>query len=517
MPEPTIHRTRTPTAEPRKRDVAHAPAIGRLRRIPKALSFAAGLESIVKSSEHLTERVQELAREVRVTLAIPTLCGEPIQAQRGRLSADNYERFRPEPATLQSAVKRAAELGLTIVRQGRFGVTVAGPLEMVEEVCRTKLAVASLSHGGQQQSVRSFTTSLVEPRAHDLFLAPLTSLTLPAEVSDHIDNFVFTPPPLYFTPKSDPPAHTWYGLDEAAVRSILSVPADADGAGVRIAIVDSGFYNHPFFAKRAYALRPTTTNSSPAPESDDEGHGTAMAANIFATAPKAEVLGIKQSNPPQDAIEEAAELGVDIISCSWGYDREAVFPILQATIIDIIAEGRVLLFASGNGHNAWPASQPEVLAVGGVYSDPSGNLEASNFASGFLSSVFPGRSVPDVCCLCGQLPKAIYFMLPTQPGCQLDRANSGAGQDGTSSRDGWVGCSGTSAATPQAAGVVALLIQRARSKGVPMTPGLVRDALQKSARAVGKGVSANGAAASGQPNTATGWGLIDASAALALV
>jgi subtilisin family serine protease len=350
-----------------------------------------------------------------------------------------------------------------------------------------------------------------------LFLAPTESLTLPAPVSDYIDNFVFIPPPLYFAPSAIPPTYKWFGLADKELRTILNVPSEFDGAGIRIAMIDSGFFSHPFYQAGGYLLRPTPTLSSPNPGSDSYGHGTAIAFNAFMVAPKVEVLGIKQSNPPQDSLEEAAELSVDIISCSWGYDNEQVIPILQATILDLVRQGSILLFAAGNGHSAWPASQPEVISIGGVYSNSEGNLSASNFASGFRSNIFADRQVPDLCGLCGQLPKGVYFMLPTKPGSRMDRDHAGMALDGTKGNDGWVGASGTSSATPQVAGVIALLIQKARVNGTVLSPAIVKDILTKTCNPITNGTGGNGAPAVGQPNVATGWGLVDAAAALALI
>ena len=39
--------------------------------------------------------------------------------------------------------------------------------------------------------------------------------------------------------------------------------------------------------------------------------------------------------------------------------------------------------------------------------------------------IFPGRVVPDFCGAVGLRPKAIYIMLPVQPGDNIDMGNSG--------------------------------------------------------------------------------------------
>jgi subtilisin family serine protease len=149
-----------------------------------------------------------------------------------------------------------------------------------------------------------------------------------------------------------------------------------------------------------------------------------------------------------------------------------------------------------------------------------GALQASNYASGYMSSMFPGRRIPDVSGLCGQTPKAIYILMPTQPANTMDQQNGGTpfpDADETRGNDGWVGASGTSSATPQIAGIVALMIQKARRKGLTLSAADVRSKLEASCVAITAGRNAMGFPAVGQPNTAVGFGLVNATAALANV
>lgn len=490
------------------------------QQIPQSLSFAEGLEATVRGSEELTTTVSNLASEVRFTVAVASRSGAPIQHQRGTLTRENYREFAPRQDAQDQAIARLTELGLKVVRRGRFGITVSGPADLVRSVCGTDLVVQSLPRADGLRATRNFAVRQAPPRPADLFLVPPDSLTLAARVGASVDHFVFTPPPIYFEPSAVPPAVRYHHVTAADIRRILKVPAGFDGRGVRIGVVDTGFYDHPYYRDNDLDYRAVSTPASPRADVDDHGHGTAITYNVFATAPGAEVLGFKQSTPVQDALEDAADAGVQIISCSWGYNSEQVFPILQATILDLIADGIIMLFAAGNGHYAWPGSEPGVLSIGGVYADAAGALQASDYASGFMSSLFPGRRVPDFCGLCGEQPRAIYIVMPTQPSNQMDRGLSGLAhpqQDETAPADGWVGASGTSSATPQIAGIVALLLEKAARKGRKLDAADVRTILQGSATAITSGRNAMGFPAVGQPNTAVGWGLVDAAAALAMV
>jgi subtilisin family serine protease len=141
---------------------------------------------------------------------------------------------------------------------------------------------------------------------------------------------------------------------------------------------------------------------------------------------------------------------------------------------------------------------------------------ASNYASGYQSPWFAGVNVPTVCGLVGLLPRAQYLLLPIPPACEIDveesRRASGDPPDGTGPSDGWALFSGTSAAAPQLAGAVALVLG-ARSG---LTPAQVRETLAATAVDVqsGRCHPRFNFRATGGPDLATGAGLVNASAAV---
>jgi subtilisin family serine protease len=150
-----------------------------------------------------------------------------------------------------------------------------------------------------------------------------------------------------------------------------------------------------------------------------------------------------------------------------------------------------------------------VISVGGVHVNyPGLDLEASNYASSFDSSFYPGRHVPDVCGLTGRRVviggggKAPSLMLPVQDGADLDGILPSTGAN----NDGWGLFSGTSAACPQVAGICALLLEM----NPALTPAKVKEKLIKGARDVTAGQSAMGDLAAPGPDAATGAGLADA-------
>ncbi len=299
--------------------------------------------------------------------------------------------------------------------------------------------------------------------------------------------------------------------------------AGITGRNVKVAMIDSGHFKHPFFVGRGYNVAPVVLGPGAAnPLKDESGHGTGESANIFAVAPDVKLLPVKINFVNSTgAFNAAVGLQPDIITCSWGSHRPASLTAADQTLATAIAaavaSGIVVIFSAGNGHAGFPGQHPDVISAGGVFMNVDESLRASNYASGFISNIYPNRRCPDLSGLVGMQPNAIYIMLPVEPGDQIDVGNSGGthpNRDETTNNDGWGAFSGTSAAAPQLAGAAAL-VKRACPQ---LTPKQVRSVLMSTARDVTAGNSnqvqgtsgAAGHAAGPGPDNATGNGLVDA-------
>lgn len=492
------------------------------RKRKYALLMTPGLGALVGGSERLSKTSRDLANNVIVTVTPKTISNERIQAHRGSFQSRSIEDFRPRPAAEDGAVKRLRQLGFEIVHRGEFGIVARAPAELVSDVLKIEMAVHAKPRRTPMRATQSFSASFDTPACSDLFVAPVQSLTVKCTISKHIDDFVFMPPADFCTtPAPVEPNHDYFAIGKNDIRRLLTVPPGGTGAGATVGMVDSGFFPHPYYAANNLDYRPTVTPSIPDPTFDFEGHGTAMAYNTFAVAPGTRVKGFKRIfGAEQTALDEAGNGGVDIVSCAWGFPGEQRMPLVEASITSLLAKGKIVLFASGDGVRCWPASMPGVLAVGGVYADQQNQLEASNYSSGFPSGhpEYGNRAVPDICGLCGQRPNGIYITLPCPPGSELDQGfagNSFPNRDETLPGDGWFNASGTSSATAQIAGVVALMVQRARALGrPPLTTARVKETLQQTATPVQRGMNAQGFPATGHPNIAVGFGLVNAAAAI---
>jgi subtilisin family serine protease len=287
-------------------------------------------------------------------------------------------------------------------------------------------------------------------------------------------------------------------------------------------MTDSGWEPHPYFVQRGYRFSSTVAAPGAAnPAVDENGHGTAESANIFAVAPDVDFSMVKLNFANSTAgFNAAVAMNPHIISNSWGSDNKfgplgAADLALAAAIATAVANGIIVVFSAGNGHWGYPGQHPDVISAGGVYLERDGSMRASNYSSGFVSNIFAGRQSPDLCGLVGMQPKAAYIMLPVPAGSAIDVGLAGSTHpngDETQADDAWAAISGTSAAAPQIAGAAALIKQACPR----LTPAEVKDVLQKTARDVTVGTShpnTPGTTGTGT-DTATGAGLLDAQSSL---
>jgi subtilisin family serine protease len=335
-------------------------------------------------------------------------------------------------------------------------------------------------------------------------------------------------------PNAFPPTVDYFRLD---VPADISLACNADkahragitGRNVVVAMVDTGWQTHPFFTERGYRVDPTVLGPGTINAGVDEnGHGTGESANIFATAPEVTLKPVKAATASgalvnlTAAFNAAIALNPHIVSNSWTSDLQfgplsAAMQARAAAVSAAWAAGVIVVFAAGNGHWGFPGQHPDVISVGGVDIRQNGSLRASDYASGFMSNIYPNRRVPDVSGIVGMRPKAMNIMLPLPAGCAIDTGNAGGSHpngDETPNNDGWAAFSGTSAACPQVAGVCALIKQACTS----LTPAQVRSILMSTARDVTTGTNhpVFGNAATTGPDLATGNGLVDANKAVLL-
>jgi subtilisin family serine protease len=459
--------------------------------------------------------------EVIATVSPRSVGPQTLFATEDKITCHNVGQFDSTPDDMRDAKRALGKAGFHVF----------------EEACSPQL----ISIGGSAKLFREFfgakiskqTSEVVPGQTVDFMAtsdAPADALmSAPGDLTNLIEGAVIARPPTYFAPSAIPPvapihANAYQYLtvpDGVAVvlRASRVHRLGVTGRAVVVGMLDTGMYAHPFFGARGYRVLGTILAPGASdPSVDANGHGTGESANVFACAPDCRLRPVKMGNDTVGAINAALNSTPkpQILTNSWGYSVDtpgAQIPNwlkpLEAAVANAVAQGVVVCFSAGNGHFAFPGSHPDVISVGGVHVNlPDENdLEASSYASSFNSSFYPGRAVPDVCGLTGRAvnvngTKAPSILLPVQEGATLDGIDPQTGP----APDGWGLFSGTSAACPQIAGIVALMLE----KNPALMPSEVRDKLKASARDVKKGTTQQGDTATTGPDLATGAGLADA-------
>lgn len=436
-----------------------------------------------------------------------------------RINANTAANFFSEQEVTTRAVNRLRDAGFEILQVTRLTINIAGSAETYQKAFNTRIIAEE----------RPVIKRLGEVTTATFLDSPDTSLpgliaTIGTPFADVIEGVAIEEPRYFMTPSQFAPLKSYWHL---GVPGDISLADNADrahrsgitGRGVKVAMADSGWYKHPYFIGRGYNAAPVVLGPAAANPLDDEvGHGTGESANIFAVAPDVSFMPVKMNFVNTiGAFNAAVGLGPDIITCSWGSSNQfgplsAADQALAAAIAAAVAAGITVIFSAGNGHFGFPGQHPDVISAGGVFMNVDETLTASNYASGFMSNIYPGRRVPDLCGLVGMQPKAIYIMLPLQESDQIDNQLAGStfpDGDETATNDGWAAFSGTSAAAPQLAGAAALIKQACPR----LDPASIKDILRKTARDVTTGncnPATGGFPATVGPDVATGDGLVDA-------
>ncbi|TVQ16693.1 MAG: peptidase S8, partial [Leptolyngbya sp. DLM2.Bin15] len=358
----------------------------------------------------------ELPDRVYAEAVVRSRTGSSLLDTDTPITSDTVDRFLASRADIDTAVQRLQAAGFDIIDRGPFSVTVAAPPAVYERAFCTCLE--AIERPVLKEQGRVATSSFVNAADDSAFgRIDLSNTHFDALLSGVAINepvYYYNAPPPSPTP---PPTETEYlsvpnGLAEG-LNATMAHQQGITGKGVKVVIVDTGWYAHPYFAKHNYTVNVHLAPGSTDTYSDSIGHGTGIAANLLAIAPEADltvvkadvaILGNLKNVNSISALRTAINLRPAIISCSWASDQRSprLSPynrVLAATVAYAVRQGITVVFSAGNGHMGFPSQHPDVLAVGGVYrhlqGSLKGTLEASNYASGFVSPVYPGRRVPD--------------------------------------------------------------------------------------------------------------------------
>ena len=303
------------------------------------------------------------------------------------ITSDTVPQYSSESQLVQAAVDKLRTEGFNILSESETTVTISAPQSVYEKAFSTKIIAEerpAIKQLGEEE-----TATFIECSDTDIPGLIETKNTIFADLVEGIA----LSEPVYFFANAFAPTKEYWHFDVPAGIS-LGMNADRahrlgyNGKGIKVVMVDSGWYRHPYFRQRGYhsgtvVLGPAATN----PTHDESGHGTGESANIFAVAPDVNFQMVKLNFVNSvGAFNVAAALNPDIISCSWGSSRRdpplsASNQALAAAIASAVRKGIVVVFSAGNGHWGFPGQHPDVISAGGVFMDADGSMRASDYAS----------------------------------------------------------------------------------------------------------------------------------------
>jgi len=284
----------------------------------------------------------------------------------------------------------------------------------------------------------------------------------------------------------DLPVHTMLDTSVPIIRAPQVWEAGVTGAGVKIAVVDTGIdAEHPDFSGRIVAVT-DFTGQGPA---DNNGHGTHVAGiaagsgsvsggKYRGVAPDASLLAAKvlrgdgsgMMSDVMAGIEWAVEQGAQVINLSLGgpptpCDGSDALSTMCDAAVDA---GVVVCVAAGNsGPGSRTIGSPgcarKVITVGATVSGPTEQDSIANFSS--RGPTADGRVKPDV----------------SLPGVDIISCRALGTSMGTVVDDHYTRASGTSMATPHCTGVAALLLQAAPD----LSPEQVKARIMQAGRDMG--------------------------------
>ena len=301
------------------------------------------------------------------------------------------------------------------------------------------------------------------------------------------------------------------------------------GAGVTVAVVDSGVAAHPDLGSRLVAAIDFTSPApvvSPVPLGDPGGHGTHVAGLIAGdgsasrgsytgVAPGANVVDVRVIRADgttdlstvlrglQWVLQNRHAYGIRVVNMSFGaVARTSYTQDVLATAAEVLTfAGIVVVVAAGNagpasGTIATPAIDPYVVSIGAL--DDAGTVTTADDSLAAFSSRGPtidGIAKPDV------VAPGRKMVSLRAPGSTLDlRYPERRIATDPLLDPSYFMLSGTSMAAPVVAGVAALLLQRDPT----LTPGQIKYRLVASALRLPFGVT-----------NETGAGMVNVAAAVA--
>ncbi|HDR8162922.1 TPA: S8 family serine peptidase [Bacillus cereus] len=257
---------------------------------------------------------------------------------------------------------------------------------------------------------------------------------------------------------ADNPTQTPLGWGQKLM-GLDKLPKEINGAGVKIAIIDSGCdTTHPILKHIQFGQNLTSNGNSSEWNTDTYGHGTHCAGIIagyneeyalrgFAPGAEVHILKIFPDGTIknfQDAITYCLEHQIDIVNMSLGTDSE-ILPGIEEYLAVAVQNGIACIVAAGNSGKtvSYPASSPYTFAVAAI-----GDAKELKPNTPDLTTIQQGLVTAD-----GIFSPNFTCFGPKIAVCAPGVDIISAAKDGK-----FVSMSGTSMAAPHITGLAALLL-----------------------------------------------------------
>jgi len=384
---------------------------------------------------------------------------------------------RFDPRRADEVKRQLRTLGVTIVKQVLDYVVVEMPPNLIPRV----EAIPGVIEVVPEVTYRIAEVVPIEVKVARLYPLLVNPLTLPIALIE--------------SARMDSGKYHWAtGNSRATVGADVADRLRVTGKGVKVAVLDTGV--DPTLEDQLGVWGESTTTGQPLPW-DENGHGTHVISTccgrgapdpygrLLGVAPNADVFGVKvlgygagfgSTSDIDDGILRAWKAGAKILNMSLGADikpgargDEGRDPICRALrlverdgVIPVVAAGN-----SGPGYASTPGFCSDAITVGAVDRD----LKIARFSSrGHPDYVDRGK--PEV------VAPGVYIRATVSTGSLIDVMQW---------MDGFrrASISGTSMATPHAAGVIALWVEYLRGRGVPdrdINVSMVKDIIRRYGR-----------------------------------
>jgi subtilisin family serine protease len=274
-----------------------------------------------------------------------------------------------------------------------------------------------------------------------------------------------------------------------------------DGQGVTVAVLDTGIAKHDAFKKKTLSVKNFTGDGDAADVTDTNGHGTHCAGTVcgeevggirVGVAPAVSKLCIGKVIGSRGASIEAILNGMlwavneqkaAVVSMSLGFDLPGNTQRLMARELSVaeaanfvLRQQAELIESVTTLRNFLLARSPNLILVAA-----SGN--ESKRPKLLLDASLPAAKLSPVGAVGLDAECEKWSVAPFSNG-RVDFVAPGVDVLSTAKDGGWIKMSGTSMATPHAAGVAALWVQKTRAEGAIDIPDLVRSQLKTNATRV---------------------------------